>query len=36
MSVLRAFDDSEANLRGKIVAIYALLVAANIAAWVWA
>ena len=36
MSVLRALDDSDANLRGKIIAIYVVLIAANIAAWAWA
>ena len=30
------FDDSGENLRGKIVGVYLLLIAANIAAWVWA
>ena len=36
MSVLRALDDSDTNLRGKIIAIYVVLIAANIAAWTWA
>jgi high-affinity nickel-transport protein len=35
-SVLRCFDDEAGNLRGKTVAIYTLLVAANAAAWAWA
>jgi high-affinity nickel-transport protein len=30
------FDDAADNLRGKIVAIYAILFAFNIAAWLWA
>lgn len=29
-------DDSAVNLRGKVITLYILLVAANIAAWVWA
>jgi high-affinity nickel-transport protein len=33
---LRSFNDGTVNLRGKIAAIYALLVAANVAAWAWA
>ncbi len=32
----RAMDDRSADIRGKVVAIYALLLAANIAAWIWA
>ena len=36
MSVLRSLDDSDANLRGKIIAIYVVLIAANVAAWAWA
>ena len=32
----RAMDDRSTNIRGRIVAIYALLAAANIAAWMWA
>jgi len=30
------FDDQPAGLRGKAVALYALLIAANLVAWVWA
>ena len=30
------FSDTGDNLRGKIIAIYLLLIAANIAAWTWA
>ena len=30
------FNDSQENLRGKIIGVYSLLIAANIAAWVWA
>jgi nickel/cobalt transporter (NiCoT) family protein len=33
---LRSFNDGRGNLTGKIVAIYLLLVLANIAAWAWA
>jgi high-affinity nickel-transport protein len=33
---LRSFNDDAAHTRGKIVAIYALLVGANIAVWLWA
>jgi high-affinity nickel-transport protein len=30
------FDDQPAGLRGKAIALYALLIAANLAAWAWA
>ncbi len=30
------FNDSSNNLRGKVIAVYALLIAVNIAAWAWA
>jgi high-affinity nickel-transport protein len=33
---LHAFNDNATGLRGKIIAIYALLIAANVAAWAWA
>jgi high-affinity nickel-transport protein len=36
MRIMRAFDDSNTQLRAKIIAIYTLLAAFNIAAWVWA
>lgn len=36
MSILYAFDDGADNLRTKITALYALLIAANVAAWTWA
>jgi high-affinity nickel-transport protein len=37
MSVLRSLvDDSAVNLRSKVIALYGLLVAANIVAWLWA
>ena len=32
----QAFDDRSGNLRGKIAAIYVVLIAFNIAAWAWA
>ncbi|HKT67574.1 MAG TPA: HoxN/HupN/NixA family nickel/cobalt transporter, partial [Burkholderia sp.] len=35
-SFFRLFNDSPSGLRGKIVAIYSLLVAFNVAAWIWA
>lgn len=35
-TLLRIFGDEATNLRGKIVGIYALLIGANIAAWLWA
>jgi high-affinity nickel-transport protein len=35
-ALLRIFGDEATNLRGKIVGIYALLIGANIAAWLWA
>ena len=35
-SFLRLFNDSPSGLRGKIAAIYSLLVAFNVAAWIWA
>ena len=34
--LLRSFSDTAAGLRSKIIAIYALLIAANVAAWAWA
>jgi high-affinity nickel-transport protein len=30
------FSDSSGNVRGKIIGVYALLIAANVAAWIWA
>src|SRR3954451_18483002 len=33
---LRSFNDGPAHLTAKIVAIYAVLIAANVAAWAWA
>jgi len=30
------FSDSSSNIRGKILGIYVLLIAANVAAWLWA
>jgi high-affinity nickel-transport protein len=37
MSMLRGLvDDSAGNLRGRVIALYLLLVGANIAAWLWA
>ncbi len=35
-ALLRAFNDENADLRGRIVALYAVLIAANAAAWTWA
>jgi nickel/cobalt transporter (NiCoT) family protein len=35
-SLVRLFNDASGNLRGKIVAIYALLFVFNAAAWIWA
>ena len=32
----RVMDDGSNNVRGKVVAIYTVLITANIAAWVWA
>jgi high-affinity nickel-transport protein len=34
--VLQSFNDNAVNVRGKIVAIYTLLIAANLAVWAWA
>ena len=34
--LLRSFDDRATDLRGKIIGVYGLLVAANVAAWAWA
>jgi high-affinity nickel-transport protein len=34
--VRRIFDDRSANLRGKVIGIYALLIGANLLAWGWA
>ena len=36
MRLTSLFDDQPAGLRGKAVALYALLIAANLVAWVWA
>jgi high-affinity nickel-transport protein len=36
MKFLRAFDDGSTHLRGKIVALYVMLIAFNLAAWAWA
>src|SRR6476620_11233708 len=33
---LRLFDDNATYARGKTVALYAMLIAANLAAWAWA
>src|SRR5258707_4598481 len=33
---MRLFDDQAAGLRGKAIALYAFLIAANLAAWGWA
>jgi nickel/cobalt transporter (NiCoT) family protein len=30
------FDDERDDIRGKVIGIYALLIAANVAAWIWA
>jgi high-affinity nickel-transport protein len=35
-TLLSSFSDSAADMRGKIGGIYALLIAANVAAWAWA
>ncbi|HEY4406705.1 MAG TPA: HoxN/HupN/NixA family nickel/cobalt transporter [Xanthobacteraceae bacterium] len=34
--LLRAFDDGATSLRGRILSIYGLLIAVNVAAWAWA
>lgn len=36
LSLANLFNDGADNLRARIVGVYALLIAANIAAWVWA
>jgi nickel/cobalt transporter (NiCoT) family protein len=33
---LRSFNDGATDLRGKVIGIYGLLIAANVAAWAWA
>jgi high-affinity nickel-transport protein len=35
-NLARLFNDERENLRGKVVGIYVLLFAANVAAWIWA
>ena len=35
-NLLRLFDDAPANLRGKVAAIYGILLAFNACAWLWA
>ena len=32
----RVFDDGSANVRGKVIGIYLVLIAANVAVWAWA
>jgi nickel/cobalt transporter (NiCoT) family protein len=32
----RLFDDAPANVRGKVIGIYAILIAINVAGWLWA
>jgi nickel/cobalt transporter (NiCoT) family protein len=34
--LLRTFNDGATDLRGKVIGIYGLLIAANVAAWAWA
>src|SRR5258708_14467748 len=34
--ILRSLNDSATDLRGKIIGVYGLLIAANVAAWAWA
>jgi nickel/cobalt transporter (NiCoT) family protein len=34
--LLRSFNDSAGGMRGKVAAIYALLIAVNVAVWAWA
>ena len=34
--LLTVFDDTAAGLRGKILALYAILIGANVLAWLWA
>jgi nickel/cobalt transporter (NiCoT) family protein len=36
LSILHAFDDDARNVRAKVIAIYGLLIVANVAAWIWA
>ena len=36
ITLARLFNDQNAELRGKLVAIYAVLIAANLLAWAWA
>ena len=36
LRLLRLFDDGADDLRGRVIAIYAILVPANILAWLWA
>ena len=35
-ALLHAFNDAATDLRGRIIGIYGLLIAANVAAWAWA
>jgi nickel/cobalt transporter (NiCoT) family protein len=36
VGLLTLFSDKDVNVRGRVIGIYALLIAANIAAWLWA
>jgi len=35
-ALVQSFNDSAGNLRSRIIALYTLLIAANVAAWAWA
>jgi high-affinity nickel-transport protein len=35
VGLLTLFSDEDVNVRGRVIGIYALLIAANIAAWLW-
>lgn len=36
VGLLTLFSDADVNVRGRVIGIYVLLIAANIAAWLWA
>jgi high-affinity nickel-transport protein len=35
-SLSKLFNDEDDNMRGKVIGVYALLIAANVVAWLWA
>ena len=36
LRLIRLFDDNSSNIKGKVIGIYVILIAANLAIWAWA